>query len=228
MLSMKNVTKDFVIHNQGGIKITPIKDITFEVKRNEIFCLTGQSGTGKSTILKMIYGAYRVTKGNIYLKINGEKYNISDCQIYEILEIRKKYISYISQFLQILPRTTALQYVSAPLLEKRADKKEAEEKAKEMLSFFNIKKKLFNLSPLSFSGGEQQRVNIARGLIENKPLLLLDEPTASLDVKNKERVIKKIKQYKENGGTLIGIFHDEKLKKELSDRIFDVKNNRYL
>jgi alpha-D-ribose 1-methylphosphonate 5-triphosphate synthase subunit PhnL len=145
----------------------------------------------------------------------------------EILHLRKEHLGYVSQFLQVLPRISAVDIVAQALIEKGESENKAKDKAKEMLAFLNIKEELFDISPLTFSGGEQQRVNIAKGIIAPKSVLLLDEPTASLDKTNTNKVIDKLLEIKKDGVTMIGIFHDMDCMKRISDKIYDMKEKRY-
>jgi alpha-D-ribose 1-methylphosphonate 5-triphosphate synthase subunit PhnL len=145
----------------------------------------------------------------------------------EILALRKESVGYVSQFLQVLPRISAVDIVSQPLIDKGESEMIARDKAKEMLSFLNIKEELFDVSPLTFSGGEQQRVNIAKGIIAPKSLLLLDEPTASLDKNNTNKVIDKLLEIKKAGVSMVGIFHDIDCMKRISDKVYDMKEKRY-
>ena len=182
------------------------------------FIFLGPSGVGKSSILKMIYGNYVFQSGQI--KINN--HNIDHKYPRNIIELRKNIIGYVSQFLRVIPRVPTIEIVMEPLLEINSDQDEVREKAEKILLKLNIHKNLWNLSPLTFSGGEQQRVNVARGLIRNYPCLLLDEPTASLDSVNKDIVLNLINEKKDKGSSIIGIFHDEYSRKYLKAREIDI------
>lgn len=227
-LKVENLAKDFTIHTRGGIKIEGFKDINFEVKKGEFLSLYGPSGMGKSSILKALFRTYTTTSGNIWFtKEDGDIINIAYCSESEMLSLRKSEIGYVSQFLQVLPRISAVDVVAQPLIDNGEDEKISKEKAKEMLSYLGIKSELFNVSPLTFSGGEQQRVNIAKGIIAPKSVLLLDEPTASLDKNNTIKVIEKLMEIKNSGVAMIGIFHDIEAMNIISNRVFDVKEKRY-
>ena len=227
-LIVKNLSKEFTVHTRGGLKINGYDNINFELDRGEFLSLFGPSGLGKSSVLKALYRTYTTTSGEIiFQKEDGSKIDIASASESEILALRKSSIGYVSQFLQVLPRISAVDIVAQPLIEKGESEENSREKAKEMLSFLNIKEELFDISPLTFSGGEQQRVNIAKGIIAPKPLLLLDEPTASLDSKNTNKVIDKLLEIKKDGVSMVGIFHDIDCMKRISDKVFDMKEKKY-
>ena len=218
MIELNKITKKFTLHNQGKTKISVFKNLNLKINPGEIVALTGPSGVGKSSILKMIYGNYVFQSGEI--KINN--YKIDYKYPRNIIELRKNTIGYVSQFLRVIPRVPTIEIVMEPLLEINFDQEEVRERAEKILLDLNIDKNLWNLSPLTFSGGEQQRVNVARGLIRNYPCLLLDEPTASLDNVNKDIVLNLINEKKDKGSSIIGIFHDESSRKYLNAREIDI------
>ena len=200
--------------------INVFKNINFRVNKGEVVALTGNSGTGKSTLLKLIYGSYVISKGDVLIS----DINIRKSSPRDILKLRKNKLGYVSQFLRVVPRVPTIDVVIEPLLEIGCEKKIALKKAQEILERLNIPKNLWNLSPLTFSGGEQQRVNIARGFIHNYPYLLLDEPTASLDQNNKNVVLDLIEKAKLNGSAIIGIFHDETARNKVATREVNLEN----
>ena len=218
MIELNKITKKFTLHNQGRTNISVFKNLNLKINPGEIVALTGPSGVGKSSILKMIYGNYVFQSGEI--KINN--YKIDYKYPRNIIELRKNTIGYVSQFLRVIPRVPTIEIVMEPLLEINFDQEEVRERAEKILLDLNIDKNLWNLSPLTFSGGEQQRVNVARGLIRNYPCLLLDEPTASLDNVNKDIVLNLINEKKDKGSSIIGIFHDESSRKYLNAREIDI------
>lgn len=226
-LEIKNLSKIFKLHQLNGTEITGFQDINFSVDEGEFLALQGSSGTGKSSILKSIYRTYLVTSGDIhYYYDKNRSINIAKAEESDILKLRKNEIGYISQFLKALPRVSCANLVAQPLIDLGESQTIAIKKAKELLNDFNIKEELFDISPLTFSGGEQQRVNIARGIIAPKPLLLLDEPTASLDEKNTNIVIDKLKRLKKNGVSMIGIFHSKEVMQNIADKVYDLKEKR--
>ena len=192
MIQIKNLNKSFELYNQNNTNINVFKNINFKVDKGEVVALTGNSGTGKSTLLKLIYGSYVISKGDVLIAdVNVRKSSARD-----ILKLRKNKLGYVSQFLRVVPRVPTIEVVIEPLLDIGCEKKIALKKGQEILEILKIPKNLWNLSPLTFSGGEQQRVNIARGFIHNYPYLLLDEPTASLDQNNKNIVLHLIEKAK--------------------------------
>ena len=220
MIQIKNLNKSFQLYNQNDTNINVFKNINFRVNKGEVVALTGNSGTGKSTLLKLIYGSYVISKGDVLIS----DINIRKSSPRDILTLRKNKLGYVSQFLRVVPRVPTIDVVIEPLLEIGCEKKIALKKAQEILERLNIPKNLWNLSPLTFSGGEQQRVNIARGFIHNYPYLLLDEPTASLDQNNKNVVLDLIEKANLNGSAIIGIFHDETARNKVATREVNLEN----
>ena len=220
MIQIKNLNKSFQLYNQNDTNINVFKNINFRVNKGEVVALTGNSGTGKSTLLKLIYGSYVISKGDVLIS----DFNIRKSSPRDILKLRKNKLGYVSQFLRVVPRVPTIDVVIEPLLEIGCEKKIALKKVQEILERLNIPKNLWNLSPLTFSGGEQQRVNIARGFIHNYPYLLLDEPTASLDQNNKNVVLDLIEKAKLNGSAIIGIFHDETARNKVATREVNLEN----
>lgn len=223
-LEVKNLNKTFTVHTRGSIEVKGFENINLSVKNGEFLSLFGPSGTGKSSILKTLFRTYSTTSGNIiFTRDDRSNINIATASESEILELRKNEIGYVSQFLQILPRISAVDVVAEQLIFKGESEEGARIKAKEMLDYLSIREELFDLSPLTFSGGEQQRVNIAKGIIAPKSLLLLDEPTASLDKTNTMKVVEKLKLLKEQGVAMVGIFHDLEAMEIISDKIYKLE-----
>jgi len=223
-LEVKDLNKTFKVHTQGSIEVKGFENISLQVKQGEFLSLFGPSGAGKSSILKTLFRTYTTTSGNIiFHRDNGNTIDIANANESEILELRKNEIGYVSQFLQILPRVSAVDVVAQQLIYKGESEKVSRVKAKEMLDYLSIREELFDLSPLTFSGGEQQRVNIAKGIIAPKSLLLLDEPTASLDKTNTMKVVEKLKILKTQGVAMVGIFHDLEAMEIISDNIYKLE-----
>ena len=220
MIQIKNLNKSFELYNQNNTNINVFKNINFRVNKGEVVALTGNSGTGKSTLLKLIYGSYIISKGDVLIS----DINIRKSTPRDILKLRKNRLGYVSQFLRVVPRVPTIEVVIEPLLDIGCEKNIALKKGQEILERLKIPKNLWNLSPLTFSGGEQQRVNIARGFIYNYPYLLLDEPTASLDQNNKNIVLDLIEKAKLNGSAIIGIFHDEIARNRVASREVNLEN----
>lgn len=223
-LHVKNLCKNFIVHTRGGISVKGYENINFQVTNGEFLSLFGPSGAGKSSILKTLFRTYNATSGEILFTCSdGKILDIASVDASTILELRKNDIGYVSQFLQILPRISAVDVVSEQLIIRGEGEEISRQKAKELLDFFSIREELFDLSPLTFSGGEQQRVNIAKGIIAPKSLLLLDEPTASLDKTNTMKVVEKLIELKQKGVAMVGIFHDLEAMEKISNNIYELK-----
>lgn len=218
MIEIENLSKHFTLHNQGGAVIPVMAGAELQVSPGECVALTGQSGAGKSTLMRMIYGNYLSAGGAI--RVNGT--NIARATPREIIRLRRETLGYVSQFLRVVPRVPTRAVVAEPLLALGTDTATAYARAEELLAMLNIPEPLWSLSPTTFSGGEQQRVNIARGFAHQYPAMLLDEPTASLDVNNREIVLTLIEKAKARGAAIIGIFHDEAARARVCDREVDV------
>lgn len=218
MIEIKNVSKSFTLHNQSSTSINVMNNANLVVKRGECVALTGNSGSGKSTLMRMIYGNYLTQEGSIMV---GDL-DIVQAKPRDIIELRRTTLGYVSQFLRVVPRVATLNVVAEPLLKIGVDEVVAQNRAKELLTKLRIPENLWQLSPLTFSGGEQQRVNIARGFAHTYPAMLLDEPTASLDAINRETVLSLIEDAKERGAAIIGIFHDEAARNRFCNQQIDV------
>jgi len=221
-LIVSEVAKSFTMHLQGGIALPVVNNVFFALKAGECAVLGGPSGAGKSSILKMVYGNYAVDEGQIILRHHGKQIDIASADPRTVMAVRRDTIGYVSQFLRTVPRVSALNVVADPLFARGVDREQAQDKARELLAMLNLPQRLWDLPPATFSGGEQQRVNIARGFITDHPVLLLDEPTASLDAKNREVVMELIRRKKAEGVAMLGIFHDEDVREAVADRIIDV------
>lgn len=217
IIELKNVNKKFILHNQKGTVLNVLKNINLEIKTGECIALVGKSGIGKSTFLKMLYGNYLPSSGEINI-YNNNKINIVNSLEHQIINLRKYFIGYVSQFLRVLPRVPTIEIVSDTLKQQSLFDEHSLIKIKKLLSELNIQESMWNLSPLTFSGGEQQRVNLAKTLIGNYSILLLDEPTASLDDINKSIVIDMIKSKLKKNVTIIVIVHDSKIRDEICTR----------
>ena len=219
MIQLRSVSKKFKLFNQQNAIISVIENANLTISPGECVALVGASGSGKSTLMRMIYGNYLATSGSILV----DGIDLTTAEPREILEVRKRRLGYVSQFLRVVPRVPTLKVVAEPLLSIGKPETESLEIAEELLEELNIPKKLWQLSPTTFSGGEQQRVNIARGFAYEFPALLLDEPTASLDKENRDIVISLINRAKNKGTAIVGIFHDQQARELICDREIDVK-----
>ncbi|NRP72488.1 Alpha-D-ribose 1-methylphosphonate 5-triphosphate synthase subunit PhnL [Ensifer psoraleae] len=221
-LVVSEVAKSFTMHLRDGVRLPVVANVSFSVKAGECVVLGGPSGVGKSSILKMLYGNYGVDEGQILMEHDGRLVNLATAEPRTVLEVRRTTLGYVSQFLRVVPRVSALDIVAEPLQARGVAVEEGRERAAELLAKLNLPKELWGLPPATFSGGEQQRVNIARGFMTDHKILLLDEPTASLDAKNRAVVVEMIAEKKAQGTALIGIFHDEEVRDAVADRIIDV------
>ncbi|QCI63931.1 phosphonate C-P lyase system protein PhnL [Phreatobacter stygius] len=236
ILTLDNVAKSFVMHLQDGLTIPVVNGVSLTVKPGECIVLGGPSGAGKSSILKMIYGNYRVDSGAIRVvaqttvaqttfaseTAGAETVDIATAAPRRVLALRRRTIGYVSQFLRVIPRVPALAVVAEAAIAFGIERAEAEARARTLLTRLNVPERLWSLPPATFSGGEQQRVNIARGFIADHPILLLDEPTASLDARNRAAVVELIDTKKADGTAIVGIFHDDDVRERVATRIVDV------
>jgi len=222
MIEITNAEKSFVMHLQGGIRLPVVRGVSFEVNAGECVVLSGPSGVGKSSILKMIFGNYRCDGGRIGVRHDGAVIDLAKAEPREILSVRRSTIGYVSQFLRAVPRVPTIDVVAEPLVATGTPRHEARDQAGGLLHRLNIPERLWALPPSTFSGGEQQRVNIARGFISDHPILLLDEPTASLDAANREVVVGLIGDKKNAGVAMVAIVHDDEVRRQIADRIVDV------
>jgi alpha-D-ribose 1-methylphosphonate 5-triphosphate synthase subunit PhnL len=218
MIELRNVSKTFTLHNQGSAVIEVLSGASFAVAAGECVALTGASGAGKSTLMRMIYGNYLTQAGEIRI---GDV-DLVQAKPREVITLRREVLGYVSQFLRVVPRVPTLDVVAEPLRVVGASEQEAKVRAEVLLNQLNLPERLWSLSPTTFSGGEQQRVNIARGFAHAYPAMLLDEPTASLDVANRDVVLSLIEEAKARGAAIIGIFHDEAARARVCDREIDV------
>jgi alpha-D-ribose 1-methylphosphonate 5-triphosphate synthase subunit PhnL len=222
MIDISQAEKTFTMHLQGGIELPVVSGVTFQVEPGECVVLSGPSGAGKSSILKMIFGNYRCDGGRIGIRHQGELVDLARAEPRQILSVRRATIGYVSQFLRAVPRVATLDVVAEPLIANGMARAEAQERAGQLLRRLNIPERLWALPPSTFSGGEQQRVNIARGFISDLPILLLDEPTASLDAANRAVVVELIGQKKRRGVAMVAIVHDDEIRHLIADRVVDV------
>jgi alpha-D-ribose 1-methylphosphonate 5-triphosphate synthase subunit PhnL len=223
-ITLSGVAKTFTMHLQSGAKLPAVADISFHVDFGECVVLHGPSGAGKSSILKIIYRNYRCDVGRVAVHQHDVETDVAIAPPRRILALRKTTIGYVSQFLRVMPRVPALEIVTEAAREQGAPAAEAEARAAAMLRRLNVPERLWRLPPATFSGGEQQRVNIARGLVARHPILLLDEPTASLDAANRANVVELICDKKAAGVAILGIFHDEDVRARVADRIIELRS----
>jgi len=220
MLSAQGVAKTFTLHTQGGVKIPVFHDLSLDVAAGECVVLHGPSGAGKSTLLRAMYANVLPDAGEIRVRHGGRMIDLASASSRTILRIRRHTLGYVSQFLSVIPRVPTLQVVAEPLIRDGINPDTAHKRAAILLARLNVPERLWNIAPATFSGGEQQRVNIARGLIADMPVLLLDEPTASLDAVNRDVVVELIAEAKSRGAAIVGIFHDAVTRDAVADRLY--------
>ncbi|WP_127089657.1 phosphonate C-P lyase system protein PhnL [Aquabacter cavernae] len=222
VLAVTGLSKAFTLHLRDGLRLPVVSGADFSVAAGECVALGGPSGAGKSSLLKMVYGNYRVDAGAILVTDGPERVDIARAAPRRILKLRRERIGYVSQFLRVIPRVSTLDVVAEPLRLDGASPEAAAGRARDLLARLNLPERLWSLPPATFSGGEQQRVNIARGFIAPRDLLLLDEPTASLDAANSAAVVELIAGKKAEGTAILGIFHDAAVRTAVADRVIDV------
>ncbi len=223
MIEVRGLAKSFLLHNQGGAELRVLRSRTFDVQPGECVALQGRSGSGKSTLLKCLYANYRASAGSI--RIGGTE--VTSASPRELLRLRREAVGYVSQFLRVIPRVPALAVVAEPLLDDgpydETAAERARQEAEQLLLRLRIPLRLWSVAPATFSGGEQQRINIARGLIRKRPVLLLDEPTASLDTENRSTVVAMINEARAQGAAIVGIFHDREVRDAVATRVLDME-----
>jgi alpha-D-ribose 1-methylphosphonate 5-triphosphate synthase subunit PhnL len=222
VLKVAGLTKSFVVHAHGDLALPVLRDVALAISPGECLALVGPSGAGKSTLLRSLCGNYRADAGSIRVHHDNAWTELVGAEPRTVLDVRRRTMGFVSQFLRVIPRVATVDVVAEPLLRLGADPTEARDRAEFLLSLLNIPQRLWQLPPATFSGGEQQRVNIARSLIVDYPILLLDEPTASLDAGNRDRVVELISQRRDAGSALVGIFHDLGVRELLANRVFEV------
>ena len=220
MLRTEALAKTFTLHLQGGVRLPVLSGVGLELRTGECVVLSGPSGAGKSTLMRSLYGNYRAEAGSILIRHRGEMIDLATADPRAILAIRHETLGYVSQFLRVVPRVSALDIVSEVLIGRGASQDDARRQATGLLLRLNIPRRLHGLPPATFSGGEQQRVNLARGFIGGHAVLLLDEPTASLDVTNRGVVVDMINEAKARGTAIIAICHDADVRDAIADRLF--------
>jgi alpha-D-ribose 1-methylphosphonate 5-triphosphate synthase subunit PhnL len=212
MLQTRGLTKTFTLHLRGGMRMPVLSAVDLDVRAGECVVLSGPSGSGKSTLMRSLYGNYRADGGAILVRHRDEMVDIASADPRTILAVRQQTLGYVSQFLRVVPRVSALDVVAEVVADHDA--------ARTLLSRLNIPARLHGIPPATFSGGEQQRVNLARGFIAGHPILLLDEPTASLDAENRAVVVEMVQEAKARGVAIVAICHDADVRDAIADRLF--------
>ncbi|MBS4046792.1 MAG: phosphonate C-P lyase system protein PhnL [Alphaproteobacteria bacterium] len=223
MIKVENLDKTFTLHLRGGIALPVLRNTGFSVHAGECVTLHGPSGAGKSTLLRSIYGNYRPQSGRILIRHDGQPVDIVNAEPRVVLEIRRRTLGYVTQFLRVIPRVSTLDIVAEPMLARGAGEQAARARAAELLTRLQIAEKMWSLPPATFSGGEQQRINIARGFCAEYPILLLDEPTASLDETNRKIVINLIDDARQRGTAIVAIVHDAETRAAITTRLLPLE-----
>lgn len=219
VLRTEDLCKQFTLHLQGGVRLEVLRDVALHVHAGECVALTGPSGAGKTTLLRSLYGNYRAGSGQIFIRHDDTVIDLAAATPRDIVRVRARTLGYVSQFLRVVPRVSALEIVAQAA---HPPQNEARTRAAGLLLRLDIPTRLHALPPATFSGGEQQRVNLARGFIGGHPILLLDEPTASLDNARRDIVIAMIREAKAAGTAIVGIFHDTHVRGAVADRCYTV------
>ncbi|WP_096696761.1 phosphonate C-P lyase system protein PhnL [Polaromonas sp. AER18D-145] len=226
VLETSELSKTFTLHARGGLALPVFSGISLSVGPGECLALTGHSGSGKSSLLRCLYGNYSASSGEVRIRHQEQWISLSAAPPREVLDVRRRTLGYVSQFLRVIPRVSTLDIVAEPLRRLGVAADEAQAQAAQWLARLNLHERLWHLPPATFSGGEQQRVNIAHGLIANHPVLLLDEPTASLDADNRRVVVELIHAARARGAAVVGIFHDDEVREAVASRCLDVEHYR--
>ncbi len=221
-LRVSDLAKSFTVHAQGGLSLPVLRGVSLAVSPGECLALVGPSGAGKSTLLRSLYGNYRADSGSIRVRQDDLWTELVGAEPRTVLDVRHRTMGFVSQFLRVIPRVSAVDVVAEPLRRRGTDPAEARQRAEFLLAMLGIPARLWALPPATFSGGEQQRVNIARSLIVDYPILLLDEPTASLDAANRDGVVELICQRRDAGAAIVGIFHDSDVRDAVATRVHEV------
>ena len=222
ILTIDGLCKNFFLHNAQK-EIRSCQDIRLTLEEGEFIGIVGLSGAGKSTVLKCINRTYLASRGHIYYQSAAfGRIDLTEASEREILYLRRNEIGYVSQFLSVMPRTTAREHVMNALLVTGVPEEEARARAQEMLAYFRLPENLWDIYPNTFSGGERLRLNLAHTMVRQPRLMLLDEPTASLDNKTKVLVRDMLMRLKNQGASIVGIFHDLEFMDGLCDRVFNI------
>jgi alpha-D-ribose 1-methylphosphonate 5-triphosphate synthase subunit PhnL len=223
MLELRDLSKSFELHHQHGARLNVLRGLDLRLHAGECVVLSGPSGAGKSTLLRVIYANYRPTFGAVHVRHDDRWLDLAKATPHEVLDVRRRTLGYVSQFLRVIPRVPTLDIVAEPALQMGVSPEHARQRAADLLRRLNVPERLWQLPPGTFSGGEQQRVNIARGLIVPRPVLLLDEPTASLDADNRAVVAELLAEARAAGSAVLGIFHDEDMRDRVATRLFPMQ-----
>lgn len=216
---VESLEKTFTLHTQGGVRLPVLRNVNLTVHPGECVVLTDPSGAGKSTLLRAIYANYRVQGGRILVRHGERVVDMASADPRLALEVRRRTLGYVTQFLRVIPRVPALEVVIEPLRALGVAWEEAVPRGRRLLDRLEVPERLWGLSPATFSGGEQQRINVARGFIAGYPILLVDEPTASLDAASRRIVVRLVREACQNGTAILGTFHDGDVREAVATRL---------
>ena len=226
VLSVQGLSKTFTLHILGGKRVDAIKEVSFDLASGQCIAVVGSSGAGKSTLLKCIYRTCVPTSGAIFYRDSkGALEDLVAANEHRMLQLRQEDIRYVTQFLKAQPRLPAVDVVASAHAV-NGDLEEVRADARAMLDYLGIRPELQSSYPTVFSGGEQQRVNVARALLRPRRLLLLDEPTSALDAENRERVLELLLASKHNGTAMVAIMHDLCSLERLADTILVLQDGQ--
>jgi alpha-D-ribose 1-methylphosphonate 5-triphosphate synthase subunit PhnL len=218
-LAVEDLEKGFTLHVQGGARLAVLRGASLTVSPGECVVLADPSGAGKSTLLRVVYGNYLAQGGRVLVRHRERVVDVVQAGPRLILDVRRHTMGYVSQFLRVIPRVSALDVVAQPLRDRGGHAEEAREAARAMLARLLVPERLWGLSPVTFSGGEQQRVNVARVFVAEYPIVLLDEPTASLDAASRGVVVELIQEARRRGAAILGTVHDAHVRGEVATRV---------
>jgi alpha-D-ribose 1-methylphosphonate 5-triphosphate synthase subunit PhnL len=219
LLEVRGLHKTFTLHLLGGRRLAALTDVSFSVGPGELLAVLGPSGSGKSTLLKCLARTYLPSAGAAwYDSASLGRLDLAGAPDPAMVHLRRTEIAVVTQFLHAVPRTPADLVVAEPLLHAGVDRYEARARARELMARLRLPAELHDAHPATFSGGERQRVNLARALVDSPRLLLLDEPTSALDAGTRRAAAALIGERVAAGATAIGVFHDMATVEELASR----------
>jgi alpha-D-ribose 1-methylphosphonate 5-triphosphate synthase subunit PhnL len=218
-IEVRGLAKTFTLHVQGGVTLPVLTGVSLAVHPGECVVLADPSGAGKSTLLRAVYGNYLAQAGQILVRHRERVVDVVGASPRLVLDVRRHTLGYVSQFLRVIPRVPTEQVVAGPLRARGVGATESLARARAMLERLGIPRRLWTLPPVTFSGGEQQRVNVARVFVAGYPILLLDEPTASLDAASRLAVVELIREARRRGAAVLGIVHDAQVRAEVATHV---------
>lgn len=218
-LEIRDLGKVFTLHVQGGVRLPVLRDVSLAVDGGECVVLADPSGAGKSTLLRAVYGNYLAQAGHVMIRHRDRVVDMVGAPPRLVLDVRRHTLGYVSQFLRVIPRVPTDEVVAATLRARGVGAGPAVTRARALLERLGIPERLWTLSPVTFSGGEQQRVNVARVFVADYPVLLLDEPTASLDAASRLKVVELIREARRRGAAILGAVHDAQVRVEVATRV---------